>query len=81
MFPHMQSVTITLAYLMSTKGLCMNDAFNFVRARKPDISPNFHFMEQVSLMYICANIFLYENFHFCSFNASSVNSEVTRTES
>lgn len=43
----MQSVTITLAYLMYAKDLSLNDAFTFVRARKPDISPNFHFMEQL----------------------------------
>jgi dual specificity MAP kinase phosphatase len=42
-----QSVTITLAYLMFAKDLGLNDAFTFVRARKPDISPNFHFMEQL----------------------------------
>lgn len=43
----LQSVTITLAYLMFAKGLGLNDAFTFVRARKPDVSPNFHFMEQL----------------------------------
>lgn len=32
---------------MYAKGLSLNDAFTFVRARKPDISPNFHFMEQL----------------------------------
>lgn len=42
-----RSVTITLAYLMHTNSLCLNDAFLFVRARKPDVSPNFHFMEQL----------------------------------
>lgn len=40
-------MTITLAYLMFAKGLGLNDAFTFVRARKPDVSPNFHFMEQL----------------------------------
>lgn len=44
---YFQSVTITLAYLMFAKGLGLNDAFTFVRARKPDVSPNFHFMEQL----------------------------------
>lgn len=38
---------MTLAYLMHTKSLCLNDAFSLVRARKPDVSPNFHFMEQL----------------------------------
>lgn len=40
-------MTITLAYLMFARGLGLNDAFTFVRARKPDVSPNFHFMEQL----------------------------------
>lgn len=40
-------MTITLAYLMYAKDLSLNDAFTFVRIRKPDISPNFHFMEQL----------------------------------
>lgn len=42
-----RSVTVTLAYLMHTKSLGLNDAFSLVRARKPDVSPNFHFMEQL----------------------------------
>jgi dual specificity MAP kinase phosphatase len=42
-----RSVTIVLAYLMYSRGLSLNDAFTFVRARKPDVSPNFHFMEQL----------------------------------
>uniref|UniRef100_A0A336M0Y7 protein-tyrosine-phosphatase n=1 Tax=Culicoides sonorensis TaxID=179676 RepID=A0A336M0Y7_CULSO len=42
-----RSVTITLAYLMYARSLCLNDAFSFVRAKKPDISPNFHFMQQL----------------------------------
>lgn len=32
---------------MYAKDLGLNEAFSFVRARKPDISPNFHFMEQL----------------------------------
>lgn len=32
---------------MFARGLGLNDAFTFVRARKPDVSPNFHFMEQL----------------------------------
>jgi dual specificity MAP kinase phosphatase len=32
---------------MYAKDLSLNDAFTFARARKPDISPNFHFMEQL----------------------------------
>lgn len=42
-----RSVTVTLAYLMQTKSLCLNDAFSLVRDRKPDIAPNFHFMQQL----------------------------------
>ncbi|KAM8708081.1 hypothetical protein ACLKA7_015108 [Drosophila subpalustris] len=42
-----RSVTVTLAYLMHTKAISLNDAFMMVRARKPDVSPNFHFMQQL----------------------------------
>ncbi|XP_061397517.1 dual specificity protein phosphatase Mpk3 [Musca vetustissima] len=42
-----RSVTVTLAYLMHTQALNLNDAFTLVRDRKPDVSPNFHFMEQL----------------------------------
>lgn len=42
-----RSVTVTLAYLMHARALCLNDAFSLVRHRKPDVSPNFHFMEQL----------------------------------
>ncbi|GAB0086877.1 Dual specificity protein phosphatase [Sergentomyia squamirostris] len=42
-----RSVTVTLAYLMHARSLCLNDAFSLVRSRKPDVSPNFHFMEQL----------------------------------
>ncbi|KAI8041230.1 hypothetical protein M5D96_005484 [Drosophila gunungcola] len=42
-----RSVTVTLAYLMHTRGLSLNDAFTMVRDRKPDVSPNFHFMQQL----------------------------------
>ncbi|XP_037907737.1 dual specificity protein phosphatase Mpk3 isoform X1 [Hermetia illucens] len=42
-----RSVTVTLAYLMQTKALCLNDAFTLVRDRKPDVAPNFHFMQQL----------------------------------
>ncbi|KAH8372076.1 hypothetical protein KR093_009988 [Drosophila rubida] len=44
-----RSVTVTLAYLMHTRALSLNDAFMLVRARKPDVSPNFHFMHQLHL--------------------------------
>uniref|UniRef100_A0A182QNP0 protein-tyrosine-phosphatase n=1 Tax=Anopheles farauti TaxID=69004 RepID=A0A182QNP0_9DIPT len=42
-----RSVTVTLAYLMFARTLSLNDAFLLVRARKPDVSPNFHFMQQL----------------------------------
>lgn len=42
-----RSVTVTLAYLMHARSLCLNDAFALVRSRKPDVAPNFHFMEQL----------------------------------
>lgn len=42
-----RSVTVTLAYLMHTLSLNLNDAFTLVRDRKPDVSPNFHFMQQL----------------------------------
>lgn len=42
-----RSVTVTLAYLMHTRALSLNDAFMLVRDRKPDVSPNFHFMQQL----------------------------------
>ncbi|XP_055619150.1 dual specificity protein phosphatase Mpk3 isoform X2 [Toxorhynchites rutilus septentrionalis] len=42
-----RSVTVTLAYIMFARTLSLNDAFSLVRARKPDVSPNFHFMEQL----------------------------------
>lgn len=42
-----RSVTVTLAYLMQRHRLCLRDAFELVRARKTDISPNFHFMRQL----------------------------------
>lgn len=42
-----RSVTVTLAYLMHARSLCLEDAFSLVRLRKPDISPNFHFLRQL----------------------------------
>ncbi|XP_035790526.1 dual specificity protein phosphatase Mpk3-like isoform X1 [Anopheles albimanus] len=42
-----RSVTVTLAYLMFARTLSLNDAFLLVRSRKPDVSPNFHFMQQL----------------------------------
>jgi hypothetical protein len=42
-----RSVTVTVAYLMYKLSLSLNEAFNMVRARKSNIAPNFHFMEQL----------------------------------
>ncbi|XP_039275007.1 dual specificity protein phosphatase 9-like, partial [Nilaparvata lugens] len=42
-----RSVTVTVAYLMARHHLSLNDAFCLVRARKSNIAPNFHFMEQL----------------------------------
>ncbi|CAH1155364.1 unnamed protein product [Phaedon cochleariae] len=42
-----RSVTVTVAYLMYKCSLNLNDAFNVVRARKRNVAPNFHFMEQL----------------------------------
>lgn len=42
-----RSVTITVAYLMAKLNMSLNDAFNLVRARKTNVAPNFHFMEQL----------------------------------
>lgn len=42
-----RSVTVTVAYLMYKLSLNLNDAFNMVRARKSNIAPNFHFMQQL----------------------------------
>ncbi|XP_073973401.1 mitogen-activated protein kinase phosphatase 3 [Rhodnius prolixus] len=43
-----RSVTITLAYLMGRLCFSMNDAFCWVRQRKPNIAPNFHFMDELA---------------------------------
>ena len=42
-----RSVTITVAYLMSKEKMCLNDAYDFVKRAKPNISPNFNFMGQL----------------------------------
>lgn len=42
-----RSVTVTLAYLMHERSLSLEEAFQLVRIRKPDISPNFHFLRQL----------------------------------
>ncbi|XP_013772478.1 dual specificity protein phosphatase 7-like [Limulus polyphemus] len=42
-----RSVTITLAYLMQKMNMPLNDAYDFVRQRKTNISPNFNFLGQL----------------------------------
>lgn len=42
-----RSVTVTLAYLMHSRAINFEEAFALVRLRKPDISPNFHFLRQL----------------------------------
>ncbi|CAM1299520.1 DUSP6 (predicted) [Pycnogonum litorale] len=42
-----RSVTITVAYLMQKMNMSMNEAYDFVRQRKANISPNFSFMGQL----------------------------------
>ncbi|CAL8093736.1 unnamed protein product [Orchesella dallaii] len=42
-----RSVTITMAYLMFKMALSLNEAYDLVRSRKSNISPNFHFMGQL----------------------------------
>lgn len=42
-----RSVTVTMAYLMHARLLNFEEAFALVRLRKPDISPNFHFLRQL----------------------------------
>jgi hypothetical protein len=42
-----RSVTVTIAYLMSSQNLTLNEAYDFVKARKSNVSPNFNFMGQL----------------------------------
>ncbi|XP_061430215.1 LOW QUALITY PROTEIN: dual specificity protein phosphatase 6-like [Lethenteron reissneri] len=42
-----RSVTVTVAYLMQTLNLSLNDAYDLVRNKKANISPNFNFMGQL----------------------------------
>lgn len=42
-----RSVTITVAYLMYSLSLSLNDAYDHVKRCKPNISPNFSFMGQL----------------------------------
>lgn len=42
-----RSVTVVLAYLMKFEGFTLNNAYDFVKQKKSNISPNFSFMEQL----------------------------------
>ncbi|KAG6920717.1 dual specificity phosphatase 9, partial [Chelydra serpentina] len=42
-----RSVTVTVAYLMQHLNLSLNDAYDLVKRKKADISPNFNFMGQL----------------------------------
>ena len=42
-----RSVTVTMSYIMQEMGYSLNDAFDYVKQRKSDISPNFGFMGQL----------------------------------
>lgn len=42
-----RSVTLTVAYLMQTHKWSLNYAYDFVKLRKNDVSPNFNFMGQL----------------------------------
>uniref|UniRef100_H2YEC9 Protein-serine/threonine phosphatase n=1 Tax=Ciona savignyi TaxID=51511 RepID=H2YEC9_CIOSA len=43
-----RSATICIAYLITCKGVSLNDAFRYVKSRRNVISPNFNFMGQLS---------------------------------
>nr|CAB3240222.1 DUSP6.9 dual specificity phosphatase [Phallusia mammillata] len=42
-----RSVTVTVAYLMQKRSWTLNDAYDFVKQRKSNVSPNFNFMGQL----------------------------------
>lgn len=42
-----RSVTVTVAYLMQKNHWSLNDAYDFVKQRKSNVSPNFNFMGQL----------------------------------
>jgi len=43
-----RSVTVTVAYLMFCMSLSLEDAYEFLRRVRPNISPNFNFMGQLA---------------------------------
>eukprot|EP00123_Amoebidium_parasiticum_P010407 comp20084_c1_seq1/m.24731 comp20084_c1_seq1/g.24731 ORF comp20084_c1_seq1/g.24731 comp20084_c1_seq1/m.24731 type:complete len:448 (-) comp20084_c1_seq1:337-1680(-) len=42
-----RSVAVTLAYLMRSQHMCLDDAYTFIKGRKQNISPNLSFMGQL----------------------------------
>ena len=42
-----RSSTIVIAYLMLKHGYTLNDAYDFVKAKKSNVAPNFSFMQQL----------------------------------
>ena len=42
-----RSVTVTMSYIMQEMAYSLNEAFDYVKQRKSDISPNFGFMGQL----------------------------------
>ena len=39
-----RSATVTVAYVMKHLGLALNEAYEFVKEKRPVISPNLNFM-------------------------------------
>jgi len=42
-----RSVTVTIAYLISALNMTLNEAYDFVKQRKPSVNPNLNFMGQL----------------------------------